>query len=130
MSGKDDVRDRSAEFEAALSQAESRKEKKYILRLYVSGATARSTRAIANITRLCEKHLKGRYELDVVDIYKQPERAKGEQVIAAPTLVKELPLPLRRFIGDLSDTEKVLMGLELVEKDRGAPEEKEPKGGQ
>ncbi len=129
MGGKDEPRDRSEEFEAALRKADSDKGRKYLLRLYVSGATVRSTRAIANITRICEKHLKGCYELEVIDIYKQPERAKGEQVIAAPTLIKALPPPLRRFIGDLSDTEKVLIGLELIEKDRDTPEEEGPKGG-
>jgi circadian clock protein KaiB len=89
------------------------KEEKYILRLYVAGLTPRSTKAIANVKEICETHLKDRYELDVVDIYQQPKLAQGEQIIAAPTLIKKLPLPLRRLIGDMSDTEKFLVGIDL-----------------
>jgi circadian clock protein KaiB len=89
---------------------------KYILRLYVSGMTPRSIRAIENIRKLCEEKLKGRYELEVIDIFKHPDKARTGQVVAAPTLVKELPLPLRRFIGDLSDSEKILVGMEIKEK--------------
>jgi circadian clock protein KaiB len=88
-------------------------EEKYLLRLYVTGLTPASTRAIANIKKICEDHLKGRYELDVIDIYQQPVLAKGEQIIAAPTLIKKLPLPLRKFIGDMSNTERILLGLDL-----------------
>jgi len=86
---------------------------RYLLRLYVAGTTPRSNRAIVNIRRICEEHLKGRYELEVVDVVKNPSLAVGEQIIAAPTLVKKLPLPLRRFIGDLSETERILLGLDL-----------------
>jgi circadian clock protein KaiB len=86
---------------------------RYVLRLYVTGMTARSTRAVENVRTICEKHLHGRYDLEVIDIYQQPTLAKGEQIIAAPTLVKKLPLPLRRIIGDLSSTERVLVGLDL-----------------
>jgi circadian clock protein KaiB len=86
---------------------------KYVLKLYVTGLTPASTRAIANIKKICEEHLKGRYELDVIDIYQQPVLAKGEQIIAAPTLIRKLPLPLRRFIGDMSNTERILLGLDL-----------------
>ncbi len=86
---------------------------KYVLRLYVTGLTPNSTRAIANAKAICEKHLKGRYDLQIIDIYQRPKLAKGEQIVAAPTLVRKLPLPLRRLIGDLSEEEKVLMGLEL-----------------
>jgi circadian clock protein KaiB len=85
----------------------------YVLRLYVTGLTARSQRAIANIKRICEEHLHGRYDLEVIDIYQHPTLTKGEQILAAPTLIKKLPLPLRRFIGDLSNTERVLLGLDL-----------------
>ena len=85
----------------------------YVLRLYVSGLTPRSQRAIDNLKAICEEHLQGRYDLEVVDIFQQPEFAKAEQIIAAPTLVKELPLPLRKFIGDMSQTEKILLGLEI-----------------
>lgn len=86
---------------------------RYVLRLYVTGMTPRSTRAVENVRTICEKHLHGRYDLEVIDIYQQPTLAKGEQIIAAPTLVKKLPLPLRRIIGDLSSTERVLVGLDL-----------------
>ena len=85
----------------------------YVLRLYVTGMTPRSTRAVENVRAICEQHLQGRYDLEVIDIYQQPALAKGEQIIAAPTLIKKLPLPLRRVIGDLSSTEKVLLGLDL-----------------
>lgn len=86
---------------------------RYVLRLYVTGMTPRSTRAVENVRTICEEHLKGRYDLEVIDIYQQPTLAKGEQIIAAPTLIKKLPLPLRRVIGDLSSTERVLIGLDL-----------------
>jgi circadian clock protein KaiB len=86
---------------------------KYLLRLYIAGLTPRSQAAIKNIKKICEEHLNGRYELEVIDVYQQPVLAKGEQIIAAPTLIKKLPLPLRRFIGDLSDSERVLIGLDL-----------------
>ncbi len=99
---------------AALERAAARHERAtYVLRLYVAGNTPRSARAILNIRRICEEHLAGRYELEVVDIYQQPTLAEGEQIIAAPTLVKKLPLPLRRFIGDMSVTERILVGLDL-----------------
>ncbi len=104
------------EFEEAI--AESHLES-YTLRLYVAGMTPQSTRAIANIKQLCEEHLKGRYSLEVVDIYQQPVLAAGEQIIAAPTLIKKLPLPLRRLIGDLSNAERVLVGLDLQPKKSG-----------
>jgi circadian clock protein KaiB len=86
---------------------------RYRLRLYVAGMTPRSARAVANIKEICEEHLKGRYALEVIDIYQQPVLAKGDQIIAVPTLIKRLPLPLRRLIGDLSDRERVLVGLDL-----------------
>jgi circadian clock protein KaiB len=89
---------------------------RYVLRLYVTGTTARSGQAILNIREICEEHLKGRYELEVVDIYQQPVLAAGEQIIAAPTLIKKLPLPLRRFIGDMTNTDRILVGLDLVSK--------------
>jgi circadian clock protein KaiB len=89
---------------------------KYVLKLYITGATPRSTKAIMNIRQICEEHLKGRYELEIIDIFQQPVLAKGEQIIAAPTLIKKLPLPLRRFIGDMSDTDKILIGLDLRQK--------------
>lgn len=84
-----------------------------MLRLYVTGSTPRSARSIFNIRTFCENRLFGRYKLEVVDIYQQPELARQEQIIAAPTLVKELPAPLRKLVGDLSDQERVLVGLGL-----------------
>jgi circadian clock protein KaiB len=85
----------------------------YCLRLYITGTTPKSNRAITNIKRLCEAHLKGRYTLEVIDIYQQPGLARGEQIIAAPTLIKRLPLPLRKFIGDMTDSDRILLGLDL-----------------
>ena len=85
----------------------------YVLRLYVTGTTPRSTRAIENMHEICEQHLQGRFDLEVIDIYQNPEASREAQIIAAPTLVKMLPEPLRRVIGDLSDHEKVLAGLNL-----------------
>ncbi len=87
----------------------------YVLRLYITGSTPHSVRAIVNIRKICEEHLQGRYELEIVDIAQHPTLAEGEQIIAAPTLIKKLPLPLRRFIGDMSHTEKILLGLDLRE---------------
>jgi circadian clock protein KaiB len=89
---------------------------RYVLRLYITGATPHSARAIVNIRKICEDHLQGRYDLEVVDISQNPTLAAGEQIIAAPTLIKKLPLPLRRFIGDMSQTERILLGLDLREK--------------
>ena len=94
------------------------KSKEYVLRLYVAGTTSKSIRAVANIKEICEASLKNRYDLEVIDIYQQPVLTKGEQIIAAPTLVKQLPLPLRKFIGDMSDTERILVGLDLRPKDQ------------
>jgi len=89
---------------------------RYELRLYVAGMTPRSARALANIKQICEEHLKGHYGLQVIDLYQQPVLAKGDQIIAVPTLIKKLPMPLRRLIGDLSDRERVLIGLDLKPK--------------
>lgn len=86
----------------------------YVLRLFVTGLTPRSERAVGNLQKICDEYLEGRYELEVVDIYQQPVLAKGEQIIAAPTLIKKLPMPMRRIIGDLSDRGRVLIGLDLV----------------
>lgn len=85
----------------------------YVLRLYVSGVTLRSTRAVANVKAICEEHLAGRYDLEVIDVYQYPVLAAGDQIIAVPTLIKSLPGSLRRLLGDLSDREQVLMGLDL-----------------
>ena len=86
---------------------------KYVLRLYVSGSTLKSALAVENIKRICEQHLKNRYDLEVIDIYQQPNLARDEQIVAVPTLIKRLPPPLRRLIGDLSNPKKVLFGLDL-----------------
>ena len=86
---------------------------RYVLKLYVAGVNRRSSQAIRSITELCEQYLRDRYSLQVIDIYQQPTLAKGEQIIAAPTLIKKLPLPLRRLIGDMANTDKVLVGLDL-----------------
>ncbi|MGA2076323.1 MAG: circadian clock KaiB family protein [Terriglobia bacterium] len=100
----------TAAFEKSLHPGET---PKYTLRLYVAGVTPRSAKAVKNIKKICEEHLQGRYDLQVIDVYQHPTLAQGEQIIAAPTLIKKLPLPLRRFIGDMSDTEKILVGLDL-----------------
>jgi circadian clock protein KaiB len=86
---------------------------KYVLRLYVSGSTSKSALAVENIKRICEQHLKNLYDLEVIDIYQQAKLARDEQIVAVPTLIKRLPLPLRRLIGDMSNQEKVLFGLDL-----------------
>jgi circadian clock protein KaiB len=85
----------------------------YVLRLFITGTTSRSSRAIANLRRVCEERLHGEYDLEVVDIYQHPAAAREYQILAAPTLVKMLPLPLRRIIGDLANEERVLAGLDL-----------------
>jgi circadian clock protein KaiB len=86
---------------------------RYVLRLYVAGSTPRSARSVANIQSLCEERLAGHYELEVIDIYQQPREAVDEQVVAVPMLVKKLPEPVRRMVGDLSQREKVLVALDL-----------------
>lgn len=98
------------EFEESMENLEH---EVYLLRLYITGMTPNSKRAVENVKRICEQHLSGRYELEVIDIYQQPSLAQEEQIIAAPTLIKKLPGPLRRLIGDMSNTEKVLVGLDL-----------------
>jgi circadian clock protein KaiB len=107
---------RTAEFEALLHQT-SRTER-YELSLYVTGTSPRSSRAIANVRSLCEEFLAGRYDLQVIDIFQQPTVAATEQIIAAPTLIRRFPEPLRRLIGDLSSRDKVIVGLNLA----GAPD--------
>ncbi len=95
---------------------ESNKNEVYILRLYVTGSTTKSVSAIANIKKICEEYLQGRYDLEIVDIYQQPSLAAGEQIIAVPTLIKKLPAPLRKLIGDMSNIEHILLGLDLKPK--------------
>jgi circadian clock protein KaiB len=110
---KDDVQDSKENFEEALKEAEKGT---YILKLYITGITPNSLKAIENIKIICRDHLAGRFELEVIDIYKRPDLAREGQIVAAPTLVKKLPPPLRRFIGNLSDIEKILAGLNLMPK--------------
>jgi circadian clock protein KaiB len=115
------INDSCAQYEAL---AESRDNAHYVLCLYITGTAPRSTKAIVNIRKICEEHLRGRYELQIVDIALHPSMAKSEQIIAAPTLIKKLPLPLRRFVGDMSNTERLLLGLDL----QTTPSEQVPRG--
>jgi circadian clock protein KaiB len=110
---KTSLHNSTAAFEQALLSAQA---KKYTLRLYVAGTSPKSLRAIANVKKICEENLHGNYELQVIDLYQQPQLAQGEQIIAAPTLIKKLPMPLRRIIGDMSSAERVLVGLDLRKK--------------
>ncbi|MFA5180011.1 MAG: circadian clock KaiB family protein [Syntrophales bacterium] len=98
------------EFEKAVAL---RDRGKYVFRLYVTGMTPKSSQAIAIVRKFCKKYLAGRHELKVIDIYQQPDLARAEQIIATPTLIRKLPLPLRRFIGDMSDTERFLVSMDL-----------------
>lgn len=100
----------TTQFERRLAKA---KREKYVLRLYITGMTEKSLRAIENIKTICETHLSGRYTLEIIDIYQHPTLIRDEQILAAPTLIKKLPLPLRRLVGDLSNKESVLLGLDL-----------------
>lgn len=120
------LRNATEAFEEAL-RVKALRRAKYILRLYVSGSSSRSLRAIHNLKKLCEEHLPNDYDLEVIDIYENPAAAREEQIIAAPTLVKKLPTPLRKFVGDLSNTQKILVGLDIYERQdnvdrlKGAP---------
>ena len=111
---KTKLRNATEVFEEALKGGALRRAK-YILRLYVTGSTGRSLRAVHNLKKICEEHLPD-YDLEVIDIYKDPAAAREAQVIAAPTLVRKLPLPIRKFVGDLSNTQKVLVGLDLYKR--------------
>jgi circadian clock protein KaiB len=92
---------------------EAKKEDFFELRLYVAGQTPKSLQAFANLKQICEEHLKGRYTIEVVDLMQNPQLARGDQILAIPTLVRKLPEPIRKIIGDLSNTERVLVGLDL-----------------
>lgn len=109
---KTKLRNATEAFEVAINKAALRRAK-YILRLYISGSSARSLKAVHNLKKICEEHLPDDYDLEVIDIYKNPDAARAEQIIAAPTLVKKLPKPLRKFVGDLSNTQKILVGLDI-----------------
>jgi circadian clock protein KaiB len=93
--------------------ARRRKRKEWILRLYIAGYSARAAAAQRNLETLCEEHLAGKYDIEVIDLLKHPQLARGDQIIAVPTLVRRLPQPIKRIIGDLSDVERVLVGLDL-----------------
>jgi len=108
------LRTTTENFEEAI-RAGALKRARYILRLYVTGSTGRSLQAVYNLKKICEEHLPD-YDLEVIDIYKDPEAAREAQVIAAPTLVKKLPLPIRKFVGDLSNTQKILVGLDIYKR--------------
>jgi circadian clock protein KaiB len=114
--------DGTARFEKLLKKAGSNG--RYILRLYITGTTQRSTQAIENLRSLCDDYLPGRYDLEVIDIYQQPKVAREQNIIAAPTLVKQFPNPPKRLIGDLSDRDKVLVGLDLAGKSEKTGREK------
>jgi len=104
------VKESTKSFERVLKKS---LKKEFVLRLYVTGMTPKSTQAIQSIKKICDEELHGRFDLEVIDIYQRPLLAQGEQIIATPTLIKKLPLPLRRFIGDMSDTERIVLGLDL-----------------
>jgi circadian clock protein KaiB len=114
MADKSRQKDTTTAFEKAVKAKHG--SARYILRLYVAGINPRSSTAIRSVTAICEEHLKDRYELEIIDIYQQPTLAKGEQIIAAPTLIKKLPLPLRKFIGDMANKDRLLVGLDLKPK--------------
>jgi circadian clock protein KaiB len=107
---KSDGDDTIQQFEDALRQ---RDQQRFLLRLFVTGTTPRSVRAIAGLRSLLEEVLSGRYELEVIDIYQQPELCRGVGLVAAPTLIKQLPEPVRRMVGDLADRDRILRGLDL-----------------
>jgi circadian clock protein KaiB len=95
----------------------SSQKKTWILRLYIAGQTPKSIRALSNLTKICEEHLAGKYRIEVIDLLVNPQLAKGDQILAIPTLVRKLPEPVRKIIGDLSNTERVLVGLNLITPD-------------
>ena len=106
-----DETDDTAAFEDALAGLG---EACYVFRLYVSGSTPRSLRAVQNLRNICEAHLPGRYQVEVVDIYQQPDEAQSNQIVVTPTLIKSLPVPPRRLIGDLSHADRLLISLDIV----------------
>src|SRR6187397_299928 len=101
--------------------AKGRGKNEWVLRLYVAGQSARSAAALRNLEAICEEHLAGRYRIEVIDLLKHPQLAKGDQIVAVPTLVRHLPPPVKKIIGDLSDAERVLVGLDLRRRDRTEP---------
>jgi circadian clock protein KaiB len=115
---KKDAADVTEKFERLLKGVHDGQ--RYVLRLFVSGSSPRSTQAISAIHALCEERLKGRYDLEVVDIFQQPVEARGSQIVAAPTLIKELPEPMRRVVGNLADRDKILVALNLKDAPQGS----------
>jgi circadian clock protein KaiB len=110
----------------AMEQAlERQKNEKYVLKLYITGMTPRSQEAIRNLKKICHNYLGDNYELEIIDIYQQPTLAKGDQIIAVPTLIKKLPAPLRRLIGDLSQEDRIILGLDLKQIKSPPPREKD-----
>ena len=109
------LRNATEAFEAAL-KGDTLRKAKYIFRLYITGSSVRSLRAVHNLKKLCEEYLSDDYDLEVIDIYENPAAARDEQIVAAPTLVKQLPQPIRKFVGDLSNTQKILVGLDIYER--------------
>jgi circadian clock protein KaiB len=118
-------RDASRRFEAALARGAKQR---YVLRLYVAGGTAHSMRALENLKRICDEHLHGRYTLEVIDVYQRPEMARGEQILAVPTLIRRLPTPLRKIVGDLSGEQRVLVGLDVTPTPRPHGDKAKPEG--
>lgn len=110
---KDAITVRCSEDRAATVSLDS---KAYVLRLYVAGQTPKSVLAFTNLKQICEDHLQGRYEIEIIDLLKNPQLARGDQILAVPTLVRRLPEPVKKIIGDLSNTERVLVGLDLQER--------------
>jgi len=110
------VQNKLGEFESALTS--EKKGDKYVLRLFVAGINPKSRKAIENLRKILEENLKGQYELEIIDIYQQPIFAKEGQIVAAPTLIKELPPPLRRFVGDMSNKERILLGLDIKKEEK------------
>jgi circadian clock protein KaiB len=112
---KTKLRGATEAFEEAINR-KALKRAKYILRLYITGSSGRSMRAVHNLKKLCEEYLPNEYDLEVIDIYQDPEAAREAQIIDAPTLVKKLPEPIRKFVGDLSNTQKILVGLDIYQR--------------
>jgi circadian clock protein KaiB len=94
--------------------------REYVLRLYVAGPTPRSVEAFRNLEKVCEEHVAGRYRIEIVDLTINPQLAQGDKILAVPTVVRKLPFPIRKMIGDLSDTERVLVGLDLLHHEPGS----------
>ena len=117
---KSKLRSTTEAFEEALKRT-ALKRAKYILRLYVIGSSTRSLQAVSNLKKICEEHLSDEYDLEVIDIYENPTAAREEQIIAVPTLVKKLPRPLRKFVGNLSNTQKILVGLDVYKRQEPEP---------